>query len=89
LSTAGNVVFGGAVGEVADTRQPVPHDHSAGSHRGGDESRRRSTGLNLPITGAYGDLVLQANGSYTYTLNAIGPGTAGGRGAGWTGSRTR
>jgi VCBS repeat-containing protein len=70
-TAAGNVVFGGAVGELADTDSQF-HTITVQGATQGATSVAQSGRLNVPIAGSYGDLVIQANGSYVYTLNAAG-----------------
>ncbi|OWJ92434.1 hypothetical protein B6S59_20575 [Pseudomonas sp. A46] len=73
-TVSGNVVSGNGLGSVADVfgadGRPSPTSGVVGVRVGGDTSTPASGGVGNGITTAYGTLVLNADGSYTYTSHA-------------------
>ncbi|MEZ5738201.1 MAG: VCBS domain-containing protein [Burkholderiaceae bacterium] len=67
---AGNGVAGGQPGDVADT-DPEGDSLTVVGVQAGTPGGAVSGGLNTTINGTYGDLVLQSDGTYTYTTNLI------------------
>ncbi len=78
-STAtGNVVRTGSPGDVTDLDPENQTLTVCGVVPGTSAtSAQLTTGLNTPVVGTYGSVVLQANGSYVYTVNAALPAVSG------------
>jgi large repetitive protein len=72
--TNGHAINGNGFGDVKDT-DPDAADANLLTICGveaGNKTAVGTTGVGTAIGGTYGTLVLQASGSYTYTLNALG-----------------
>ncbi|MFC5695699.1 retention module-containing protein [Pseudomonas sp. GCM10022186] len=72
-SVNGNVVTGAGLGNVADRfgadGRPSPTTGVVGVRAGGDTTTPVSGGVGVPIDTLFGTLVLNADGSYSYTSN--------------------
>ncbi|MCY1211029.1 repeat domain protein [compost metagenome] len=77
----GNVVTGAGLGSVADVfgadGRPSPTTGVVGVRTGGDTSTHVSGGVGVPIDTGLGILVLNADGSYSYTSHANSVGQSG------------
>ena len=80
---SGNVVTGNGVagGQPGDAADPDPDSDplTVGGVQAGTTTALLNSGVGVPILGSYGSLVLNADGTYTYTLDTRAQGLAQGQ----------